>query len=174
MSAIKSKIHKYGNENESTWPPMFGTNNGRGGVFYIDKETGETKEGYPPDPNPKYGQAPIAIMDSMPKTYHEAACREVESRKEWNRLDKEHGCITFGSQEEAQRPLKQRIKEEKTDYKKGLRKASETALQMHRENPREMSQKVAKQRELQERIAKQEGLDKSIDSAVSTSLKKVK
>jgi hypothetical protein len=159
---IKSKIHNYGDENESEWPSRFGT--GEKGIFRF----GEVYQ-------PKiYGQAPIAIMDSMPKTYHEGACREVESRKEWNRLDKEHGCITFGSQEEAQRPLKQRIKEEKTDYKKGLRKASETALQMHRENPREMSQKVAKQRELQERVAKQEGLDKSIDSAVSTSLKKVK
>ena len=161
MSKIQSKIHNYGHEHESDWPPPFGTNNSKG----FRKVYGEVFK-------PKiYGQAPIAIMDSMPKTYHEGACREVESRKEWERLDKEFGCITFGSQEEAERPLKQKLKEEKIDYKKSLRKASETALQMHRENPHEMKQKVQKQRELQERIAKQEGLDTSIETAVSTTLK---
>jgi hypothetical protein len=161
---IKSKIHEGGHEMESEWPPRFGTNEGKG----FRKVYGEY---YKPN---NFGTAPIAIMDSMPKTYHEGACREVESRKEWERLDKEHGCITFGSQAEAERPLKLKLKEEKKDYKKGLRKASETALQMHRDNPREMAQKVAKQRETQERIAKQEGLDKGIDQAVQTSLKKVK
>jgi len=158
---IKSKIHEYGDSKESEWPPRFGTNDGKG----FRKVYGEVFK-----PN-NFGQAPIAIMDSMPKTYHEAACREVESRKEWARLDKEHGCITFGSQAEAERPLKARIKDEKKEYKKGLRKASETALQMHRENPHEMKQKVQKQRELQERIAKQEGLDLSIDKAVQNTLK---
>lgn len=161
---IVSKTHNYGNENESTWPPRFGTNEGKG----FRKVYGEYFE-----PN-NFGQAPMVQFDSMPKTYHEAAGREVESRKEWQRLDKEHGCITFSSQEEAARGTKKGIAEEKQALKDDRRKASLKALQMHRENPKEMRDKLKKTRELQETIAKKEGLDKGINQAVQTSLKGIK
>lgn len=170
---IKSKIHKAGHEHESSWPPPLDGSN-KGGRFYFDRSLQKMVEGNPPDENLKFGDAPQVIFDSMPKTYHEAACRFVESRKEWNLLDKQHGTITFGSQAEAERPLKARIQDEKKEYKQGLRKASLAALQMHEQNPQEMRQRAEKRREAQERIAKQEGLDKSIDTAVQTSLTKVK
>lgn len=168
MSQIRSKVHNYGSDCESKWPSKYGT--GDKTPMYIDAITGELKPGYPPPPE-KFGEAPIVQFDSMPKTFHEGACREVESRKEWNRLDKEHGCITFANQAEAERPLKKRLKEEKKEYKQGLRKASSTALQMHRENPKEMKERVQKQREVQESIAKQENLTKPIENAVSAALK---
>jgi hypothetical protein len=168
---IKSKIFEYGNEHESEWPPKFGTNNGKGGIYYYDKEKEQMVEGYPPNKNNSYGVAPMVVFDSMPKTYHEAACREVESRKEWARLDKEYGCITFANQKEAEKPLKVKLKEEKQGLKIDRRKAAEKALRMHRDNPKEMREKVAKQRELQESIAKKEGLDKAIDNSVNLALK---
>jgi len=161
---IRSKIHIGGDPKESEWPPRFGTNEAKG----FHKVYGEY---YKPN---NFGQAPIAIMDSMPKTYHEGVCRHIESRKEWEMADKESGCITFGSQSEAERLTKKRLQEEKKALRADRRKASSTALQMHRENPKEMREKVAKTRELQESIANKEGLSSSIDKAVETSLKRIK
>lgn len=158
LSQIRSKIHKGGDPKESEWPSKYGT--GEKGVFTY----GEVFK-----PN-NFGQAPIAIMDSMPKTYHHAACREVESRKEWNRLDKETGSITFASQEEAERNTAKRLADEKKALKADRRKASSTALQMHRENPKEMRERLAKQREVQEQTAKKAGLDKIINKAIKEKL----
>ena len=69
--------------------------------YYFDKKTQTMKEGYPPDENIYYGQAPTVIFDSMPKTYHPGICREVESRSEWELADKVSGTITFTNYEQA-------------------------------------------------------------------------
>jgi hypothetical protein len=65
---IRSKIHEYGNENESEWPSKYGT--GQSGHFYWDAEKKEFIEGYRPNPNPRYGTAPMVMFDEMPTTYH--------------------------------------------------------------------------------------------------------
>ena len=156
---IKSKIHNYGNEHESDWPPRFPTNVSCGS-FYWDKETQTFKEGHPPNPNNQFGVAPMAIFDSMPATYHEGACRMVESRKEWERLDREVGTLTFGSIEEPRRHMQKAAEESKRSLKKDRRKASEEALKMVRANPKEIHEKWQKEAEKQAENAKKSGLDK--------------
>lgn len=155
---IKSKVHNYGHEHESAWPPRL-PENPRGVVGYWDKEAGCFKEGYPPDPNPKLDTAPIAIFDSMPPTYHERACRLVESRSEWERLDKETGSLTFGSIKESRAHVEKGNKEQAKALKRDRRRASEEALKMVRANPREINQKWQKHAEKQAEIAKKSGLD---------------
>lgn len=169
-SKIQSKIHNYGNINESEWPPRFPKKN-NAGRYYFDKETQTFKAGSPPDTRKIYGKAPTVKLDSMPKTYHHAAGRDVESRKEWERLDKETGSITFGSQEEAERNTQKRLADEKKALKADRRKASSTALQMHRENPKEMRERLQKQREVQEQTAKKAGLDKIINKTIKETIK---
>jgi hypothetical protein len=158
MASIKSKIHSYGNEKESSWPPQFPENPKRV-TGYIDPETGEFREGYPPNRNNQFGVAPMAIFDSMPPTYHEGACRMVESRGEWNRLDRETGCLTFGSVKEPRKHIEKGNNEQKKALRQDRRRASEEALKMVRANPKEINQKWEKHAEKQAKEAKESGLD---------------
>lgn len=158
---IKSKIFNYGNEHEADWPPKF-IETPRGLVGYFDKETLTFKEGYPPNPNNNFGTPPSVIFDSIKPTYHEAAQRVVDSREEWNRLDEEHGCLTFGSIKESRRVADKAAKDAARALKNDRRKASEEALKMVRANPREINQKLNKQAEKQLEIANKSGLDKLI------------
>lgn len=124
-------------------------------------------EGIPPIKEKIYGQAPTVIFDSMPRTYHEAAQREIESRKEWAQADKEHGTITFGSAEQAKPRISEH--EEKKKKRAELRKASKTALDVYRANPKEVADKLEKQREAQaETISKTPGLKSLINKAIKT------
>lgn len=78
---IRSKIYETGDEKESSWPPRFGTNKGKGGVFHIDKETGELREGYPQRDR---GLAVIDhnyISDDMPPTRNPLNPREIYTSK---------------------------------------------------------------------------------------------
>lgn len=159
MSAIKSKIHNYGHEHEADWPPRF-PENPKGLVGYWDPETKTFKEGYPPNPNNQFGVAPIVMFDSMPKTYHQGACREVESRAEWERLDRECGTLTFGSINEPRKYVEKGSKAQDRELKKDRRRAAEEALKMVRANPREISQKWEKEAEKQKEVAKKSGLSK--------------
>jgi hypothetical protein len=158
MASIKSKIHSYGHEHESQWPPRF-PKKARGCVGYWDKEAGCFREGYPPDPNPKLDTAPIAIMDSMPPTYHERACRTVESRKEWERLDRETNSITFSSIKESRSHIQAGANAEAKALRQDRRRASEEALKKVRANPREINQKWQKHAEKQLETAKKSGFD---------------
>lgn len=145
MTRIVSKIHAYGDEKESSWPSQFGT--GEKGVFHVDPETGETVPGYPPCRDLQFGVAPTVIFDSMPKTYHDGVCREIESRSEWAAADAEAGTITFGSKAEAT-PKVDEFNAKKAKRAE-LRKASKTALDVYRANPTEVRQKLEKQGEAQ-------------------------
>ena len=156
--SIRTKTFNYGNEHEAEWPPKYPQKPG-GFVGYWDKESQSFKEGYPPRPE-KHGEAPIVIFDSMPRTYHEGACREIESRKEWELADKQHGCITFGDKEQA-KPRVDAANEAKRK-KQELRQASLTALKAYRENPKEISQRLQKEAEAQREVAEKSGLDKLI------------
>jgi hypothetical protein len=154
---IKSKIHNYGHEHESDWPPRF-PENPRGLVGYIDPETKEFKEGTPPNTNNQFGVAPMVIFDSMPPTYHEGACRTVESRKEWNMLDEQTGSLTFGSMKEPRKHIERGNTEAAKALRADRRRASEEALKMVRANPKEINQKWAKEAEKQAEVAKKSGL----------------
>ena len=155
MTQIKTKIFNYGNEKESEWPTKYGTL--ERGVFHVDKETGETVAGYPPNPNPQHGTSAIVIFDSMPATYHEAACRTIESRKEWELADKQTGSITFGSK----RDLSPKVDGayERKRKKAELRKASKTALDVYKANPKELRQKLEKRAQAQVETLKKSGLE---------------
>lgn len=107
---IKSKIHTYGDEKESSWPPKFGTNEGRGGVFHIDKETGELKEGYPVSDR---GLAVVDhhyISDDMPPTRNPLNPREIYTSKSKLRAKyREAGAEEVGTAyENGYRPEKER------------------------------------------------------------------
>ena len=131
--------------------------------YYWNEEKQKIVEGYPPDKRKVYGQAPNVIFDSMPKTYHPKADKEVESRSEWNMLDKMHGTITFGSKESA-RPRVDQANEAKR-RRQEIRKASQKALQAYKENPTEVKQKLQKQGEQQIETLKISGLDKDLNKA---------
>ena len=155
--SIKSKIHKYGHEHESSWPPMFPKRTRRV-VGYIDPETKQFVEGYPPNRNNQFGVAPMAIFDSMPKTYHEKAGCFVESRSEWERLDQATGSMTFGSVAEPRKHMAKAAQDEQKALKQDRRKAAEEALKMVRANPTEIRQKLNKEAEAQKEIAEKSGL----------------
>ena len=151
---IRSRIHEAGHEHESEWPTLNGT--GEKGVFYWD-EDGKIQEGYPPNPNPVYDTAPIAILDSIKPRYHEGACRTIESRKEWEMENKAHNMLTFSSLDEAK--PKRNEYEEKRKKKEEYRKASKAAIERVRSNPREVRQKLEKQGEKQMETLKKSGID---------------
>jgi len=155
---IKSKIHKYGDENESEWPPQFPRKQTRG-IFYWDRETKSLKPGHPPNPNNRFGEAPTVIFDSMPKTYHEGAQQWVESRSEWNQLDEQTGSITFGSVAEPRKYVEKGTKEERAALRADRRRASLEAIQKVRANPTEIRQKLDKEAAKQEKLAKKAGID---------------
>lgn len=149
-SGIKSKIFNYGDEKESSWPPRFGTNDNKGGVFYIGDD-GKIKEGYPPERNPKLAEAPQVIFDSIKPTYHEGACRVIETRKEWELADKQHNTLTFSSLEESKRHVAKGAFNEKKEYKADIQQAKEKAIKAYRENPKEIRARLNKQAEEQEK-----------------------
>lgn len=150
---IKSKIFEYGNEHEADWPPRF-VEKKAGFVGYWDADSMTFKEGYPPNPNNQFGTAPTVMFDSMPKTYHEAGGREVESRAEWQRLDKETNSLTFGNVNESRKYTEKGNKQQAKELKRDRRKASEEALKMVRANPKEIHEKCQKQAEKQHKTAK--------------------
>lgn len=162
--SIKTRIFEYGNDKEASWPPRLPQDN-KGGHWYWDSEAGCLKEGYPPNPNNQFGVAPSVIFDSMPPTYHEAACRTVESRQEWERLDKEHGSLTFGSIKEPRKHIEKGNKQKAKELKEDRRNASLEALRKVRANPREINQKLKKEAEKQEEEAKKSGLTKLLKEA---------
>lgn len=163
---IKTRTFNYGDEKESSWPPMFGTKTeGESNHMYWDAESQSIKEGYPPNPNNNFGEAPTVIFDSMPPTYHEKAGRIVESRKEWNRLDQETGALTFSSVKESRKYIEKGNKEQAKALKADRRRASEEALKMVRANPKEINQKLQKQAEKQQEVAKKSGLATLIKEA---------
>lgn len=154
---IKSKPINRGNPCEAQW--LSDEPSGERGTFYFDESTGKLTPGYPPEKFPKYGTAPMVMFDEMPTTYHEAAGRDVSSRKEWERLDKETGAITFGSLEEPKKHIQKNIKEEDKALKADRRKASLNAYQAYKENPQEVRQKVEKQTEQQLKTLEKSGID---------------
>lgn len=92
---------------------------------------------------PIYGQAPTVRFDSMNKTYHHGAERFIESRKEWELADKETGCISFGSVEDAKPKVDEANERKKRKEEK--RNASYQALQEWKQNPKDMHDRVEKQ-----------------------------
>lgn len=151
--SIKSKIHNYGHEKESSWPPRFPREDNKGGHWYIDPDKGLT-EGYPP-PDPNRGKAPLVIFDSMPAEYHQGAGRIVESRKEWDRLDKEHNTLTFGSRKEIKRSTKQGKKQKEKEFKEDRNIAVREGIQKVRANPKEIREKLQKEGEKQRETARE-------------------
>lgn len=127
-------------------------------IYYFDKTQNKLIEGYPPNPNPKFGTAPCVIFDSMPPQYHEAAGRVIESRSEWELMDKQYNTITFGSIKDAKVKVDKANKEKKK--KAEYRKASFTALEKWRANPKEEKQKLQKRQEEQMTTLKKAGLNK--------------
>jgi len=157
MSQIKSRIYQSGLHNEGAWPER-DPDKPKYLRKYWDSESQTFKAGYRPNPNNNFGTAPMVRFDSMPAEYHEGACRIVDSRAEWERLDKETGCLTFGSLKE---PRERAIKEAKNTEKviaKDRRNASLEAIRKVRANPTETRDRLQKEGEKQAETAKKSGL----------------
>lgn len=120
---IQTRPFEYGDENESEWPPKYGT--GKGGVWYYDKETRTMKEGYPPPKVQKFGEAPYIISDTLRDPYyHPGAQKWTESRSKLNRLDEQTGCITTDKVQPGNKSaVKERERERIKDNHESLHKA---------------------------------------------------
>jgi hypothetical protein len=156
MTQIKSKIHTYGDEKESSWPSQFGT--GQKGIFHVDAASGEVRTGYPPSTDLKFGTAPIVMFDSMPAEYHEGACRIIESRDEWRAADRYYGNETFGSREEISRITAKGVAEERRRLAEDRRHAALEARTAYRENPTQVEQRLVKEAEQQIETLKESGI----------------
>ena len=88
-------------------------------TYYIDENTLELKEGYPPLKIKVYGKAPIYLSDEMRPTRHPATGQVIESRKKWAETDKITGCLTLGKRE----PPKDRREERRQALAKDRREA---------------------------------------------------
>lgn len=133
--------------------------------MYIDPDTKEVKQGYPP-PREVFGKAPLVTFDSMPPAYHEGVCRVIESRQEWDMADKQTGKLTFGSIDEPRKYTAQGVAREQKELADDRHNASVTALKAYKENPKEVSAKVAKRAEQQRKMAEKAGLATIIDEAI--------
>jgi hypothetical protein len=131
--------------------------------YYYNPATRQMQDEPMPDGITRYGRAPIAIMDSMPKTYHEGIGRHIESRSEWKMADEASGSITFGSVEEPARYAAKGREEVKRAIKQDRRRASETALGKWRADPKEVRQKIQKRAEEQHETMKKSGLTKVLN-----------
>lgn len=122
MTKIQTKIFNYGNEKESTWPPLFGTR--KSGVSYYDKDEGCVKEGFPPQKQKRFGEAPYIISDTIEPYYHPAAEKFIESKSKLRRVDEDHGTITTDKMQPAD-PSRQNAlnKARREDVRKSLMKA---------------------------------------------------
>lgn len=158
---IRSRVHNYGHEKESSWPPRFGTLDKT--PMYIDRDTGELKPGYPP-PREVHDTAPYVIFDSIKPEYHQGAGRIIESKSEWNLADKEHGTITFGNKEEATPKVDKanKIKAERKERKAAIKQT----IERWQQNPEEMSQKLKRRQQEQQEVAAKSGLDSLIDKEI--------
>lgn len=161
---IQTRYVKWG-ENEKESELFSEPKRGGSGRFWWNNETKKFEPGDPP-PREVFGQAPSVIFDSMPKTYHDGVCREIESRQEWALADKESGKLTFGSIEEPRRYTAQGIAAEQRELARDRHQASVTALKAYKENPKEVSAKVKKRAEQQREMAEKAGLDTLIDEVI--------
>ena len=120
---IRTRLFNYGDEKESSWPPLFGT--GGAGLFHY--RDGELKEGPPPPKVEKYGQAPFVIQDTIDGFKHSASGEWIESRSKLRDTDRACGTITTDKPLDAapyrrEREEKQR-RESKEDIHRAMRKA---------------------------------------------------
>lgn len=121
---IKTRVFNYGDEKESSWPPLFGT--GGSGLYHLG-EDGKLKEGPPPDKTKRYGEAPFVIQDTIDGFKHAASGEWIESRSKLRDTDRACGTITTDKRQDATpytRAREQRYKRElKADIHQAMRRA---------------------------------------------------
>lgn len=122
--------------------------------YYWDRKLEKLIEGFPPNPNPQFGQAPVVIGDSMDKYYHPRAERFVESRSELRALDAMHGTITsdkkidastFSTYQKDKKAARQKLGRQSLDdavaqIDGGRRQFTEAEKAFHQKNNEQISQ----------------------------------
>jgi hypothetical protein len=121
---IRTRTFEYGNEKESSWPPTYGTSNGKGFSGYWDAETQSFKEGYPPPRVQPLGQAPMYFSDVMEAQRHPKTGEVVESRSRWQAIDKATGCVTTGVNESPSIKRRKNQREEDARWIHDIKKAA--------------------------------------------------
>lgn len=121
---IRTRLFNYGDEKESTWPPLFGT----GGAGLYHYRDGKLQEGPPPSNIKKFGEAPFVIQDTIEPHYHHGACRWTDSRSEINQFDKATGCITTDKRQDVAPYLRAREKRLADERKKDINQAMQRAV----------------------------------------------
>lgn len=124
--SIKSRIHTYGDEKESSWPPQYPEESSRGFVGYWDHETQTFKEGYPPDNIQRFGEAPAILTDEIKPFYHEKAQKWCDTRSALRQADLDTNCTTVDRPIRHDQALREkeyrakRSRDRKISYLKGL------------------------------------------------------
>jgi hypothetical protein len=94
-------------------------------VYYWDSGKQKMIEGYPPQRNVKYGEAPFVITDTIDPYFHPAVNRWVESKRGIDEIDRACGTITTDKEI---LPDERVIKERKRQERKDLASACEEAI----------------------------------------------
>lgn len=95
-----------------------------GRFYYLDKETLELKEGFPPPTVKVFGQAPSIHVDTCPPYYHPGVCRWTNSKSEIDQFDKACGTITTDKKQEPNRAYgREKERQAKQDRHAALHKA---------------------------------------------------
>lgn len=125
---IVTRTFQYGDEKESEWPPKFGTvsifGDEHGGLFHIDEETGETREGPPPYKYNYFGRSANVHQDSMEPYFHPGINRYVDTRRGLQEADRASGMISSGTPLPADDSLvRERAAQRKRDREQAIEKA---------------------------------------------------
>lgn len=122
--------------------------------YYWDKETQTFKEGYPPDPNPKFGQAPIVTMGTITPMRHPGTGQIIDNVRDWDLADKMSGTYTTTKREAVRRP--DRSAEIRRDMDEAFEKAIADVDNGNAPLTEEMKAKCKEQNEF---LSKQLGID---------------
>jgi hypothetical protein len=122
---IQTRIFNYGDEKESSWPPMFGKG---GSGLYHRGEDGKFHEGPPPPRFEKFGQAPFVIQDTIDAYRHPMTGEVIESRARLNATDRACGTFTTDKKQDCSAIRKSKDKQVATERKKDIHEAMRRAV----------------------------------------------
>ena len=122
---IQTRVFNYGDEKESSWPPMFGKG---GSGLYHRGDDGKFHEGPPPPKFPKFGEAPYVIQDTIDAYRHPATGEVIESREKLLATDRACGTFTTDKKQDCSAIRKSREKQINAERKKDIHEAMRKAV----------------------------------------------
>jgi hypothetical protein len=146
---IQTRVFNYGNEKESSWPPMFGKG---GSGLYHRGEDGKFHEGLPPPKFQKFGEAPFVIQDTIDAYRHPMTGEVIESRSKLLATDRACGTFTTDKKQDCSTIRKSREKQLNTERKKDIHEAMRKAVAAIDSGNAPLSEETRHKCELQNQI----------------------